>query len=117
MRVILTPRGAKRVVLEFVNGLLGSIEEDTLDEAIRTNYSILHGWIQINPDGLMEVVSITTRFPKSLQNFTSDRAVDWLADNRPSIHARITGNPEAEEWLEANIQQLKSVLTGDIRVF
>ena len=117
MRFVLTPRGAKRVVLEFVNGLLGSIEEETLEYAILTNYSVLHGWLHINPDGLREVVDITTRFPKSLSNFTTERAVGWLEENRPNIHERITENPEAEEWLEANIQQLKAVLLGQVAVF
>ncbi len=105
------------MVIEFVNGLLGNIDGDTIDDAIRTNYSILHGWLHQNPESLREVVQITTRFPKALTTLTSETAISWLETNRPHIHERISGNPEAEEWLEANIQQLRAVLLGQVTVF
>lgn len=102
---------ASEAVLErFFLQLLDGFDREDLDEAVKSDVSLLDETVRHKPKALAVAEGAARRFRGQAHMVTPENVLQWLKAKRYELYFAFISDPKARAWLDRNIREFRAYL-------
>lgn len=90
--------------------IMEPFDREDLDEAIRSDVSLLDEAVKGSPKDLAMAENAAQRFRGQAHLLTTENVLGWMKDKRYELYFGIISDPKARAWLNRNVHEFREYL-------